>query len=167
MEKIMPTVFDFKKLRRLIHIYAVVQVVLVGLLIYTALIFQAGLTADGKGFLFTKSIIATLLMQLAFFYPIYKFGSREAGLAVDSLQSGLTPAELKSLRNKRLVGDVVKSAVFCFYVVFAWKVPSSNVSAAKFFLSMIFFNFILTYLCYFQCFNFAAKKIMKEKNSEP
>ena len=38
----MPTVIDFKKLRRLITIYAVVQVVLVGLLIYIALIFQGG-----------------------------------------------------------------------------------------------------------------------------
>jgi len=142
-----------------------VQVVLVALLIYTALLFQAGLAADGKGFLFTKSILATLLMQLAFFYPIYKFATREAGLAIETLQSGLTPAELKSLRNRRLVGDVVKSAVFCFYVVFSWKVPASNAAATKFFLSMIFFNFILTYLCYFQCFNFAAKKLMKEKTS--
>ncbi len=160
----MPTVFDFKKLRRLINIYAVVQVVLVALLVYTALIFQAGLNADGRGDLFNKSIIATLLMQLAFFYPIYKFGSREAGLAVDSLRSGQTPAELKSLRNRRLVGDVVKSAVFCFYIVFSWKAPASSAAASKFFQSMIFFNFILTYLCYFQCFNFAAKKIMKEKS---
>jgi len=159
----MSTVFDFKKLRRLINIYAFVQVVLVGLLIYTALQFQTSLTAVGRADLFTKSIMYTLLMQLALFYPIFKFGSREAGLAVDSLQSGLTPAELKSLRNKRLVGDVVKSGVFCFYVVFIWKVPVSNAAATRFFLSMIFFNFILTYLCYFQCFNFAVKRLMKEK----
>ena len=161
----MSPVFDFKKLRRLINIYAVVQVVLVGLLIYTAMIFQAGLNVDGRGDLFNKSIIATLVMQLFLFYPIYKFGSREAGLAVDSLQSGLTPAELKSLRNKRLIGDVVKSGVFCFYIVFSWRAPASSAAAAKFFQSMIFFNFILTYLCYFQCFNFAAKRIMKEKSS--
>jgi hypothetical protein len=162
----MTSVFDFKKLRRLINIYAVVQVVLVALLLYTSLQFQGGLTAAGRGDLFTKSIIYTLLMQLALFYPIYKFGSREAGLAVDSLKSGLTPAELKSLRNKRLVGDVVKSGVFCFYVVFIWKVPVSNAAATTFFLSIIFFNFILTYLCYFQCFNFAAKKLMKENSGE-
>lgn len=158
----MSTIFDFKKLRRLITIYAVVQVVLVALLIYTALLFQAGLAADGKGFLFTKSIMATLLMQLALFYPIYKFAAREAGVAVDSTQSDLSPAELKSLRNKRLVGDVIKSGVFCFFVVFSWKVPAGT-PATKFILSLIFFNFILTYLCYFQCFNFAAKRLMKEK----
>lgn len=160
----MPTVFDFKKLRRLIKIYAVVQVVLLVLLVGIAIIFQTGLNADGRGDLFNKSIMATLLMQLAFFYPIYKFAAREAGLAVDSLQSGLTPAEDKSLRNKRLIGDVVKSAVFCFYIVFSWKAPASNAPATKFFQSMIFFNFVLTYLCYFQCFNFAAKKIMKDKS---
>jgi len=161
----MSTVFDFKKLRRLINIYAVVQVVLVALLIYTALQFQTSLTTVGRGDLFTKSIIYTLLMQLALFYPIFKFASREAGLAVDTVKSGLTPVELKSLRNKRLVGDVVKSGVFCFYVVFIWKVPVSNAAATRFFLSMIFFNFILTYLCYFQCFNFAAKRLMKEKSA--
>jgi membrane protein involved in colicin uptake len=55
----MPAVFDFKKLRRLIKIYAVVQVVLVALLVFVAMNFQAGLAGMGRGELFMKSIIIT------------------------------------------------------------------------------------------------------------
>lgn len=164
-EKMMSIGFDFKKLRRLINIYAVVQIGLVVLLIYVAMNFQIGLNAAGRGELFIKSIIITLLMQLAMFYPVYKFASREAVLAVDAVQEGLTPEELKSQRNKRLIGDVIKAGVFCFYLAFTLLVSSKGlVNTAKMFvLSMIFFNFILTYLSYFQCFNFAAKREMKLK----
>lgn len=156
----MSTTFDFKKLRRLITIYAVVQVVLVGLLVYVAMNFQAGLVMEGRGFRFMHSIVVTLLMQLALFWPINKFAVREARLAVEAMAVGLTPDELKAQRNKRLMGDVIKSGIFCFYLIFAYRAP-----ADKFFQSMIFFNFILTYLCYFQCFNFAAKREIKARTA--
>lgn len=161
----MSTGFDFKKLRRLINIYAVVQIGLVALLIYVAMNFQVGLASIGRGDLFNKSILITLLMQLAMFYPVYKFAAREAALAIEAVQAGLTSEQLKSQRNKRLVGDVIKAGVFCFYLAFTLLVSSKNLpgAAAKFVLSMIFFNFILTYLSYFQCFNFAAKREMKAK----
>ena len=154
----MPRTFDFKKLRRLIMIYAVVQVGLVGMLVYVAMNFQAGLVAEGRGVRFVHSIIVTMLMQLALFWPINKFAVREAGLAIDATAFGLTPEELKAQRNKRLMGDVIKSGIFCFYLIFTYRAP-----ADKFFQSMIFFNFILPYLCYFQCFNFAVKREMKAK----
>ena len=163
----MPAVFDFKKLRRLITIYAIVQVFLIGLLIYVAMVFQGGLAAAGRGALFNKSILITLLAQLAVFYPVYKFAGREAGLAVAATQAGLTPDELKSQRNKRLLGDIIKAGVFCFYLVFILVVGKKPLEppAKIFVFSMIFFNFILTYLCYFQCFNFAAKREMKAKST--
>lgn len=156
----MSRTFDFKKLRRLIVIYAVVQVFLVGLLVYVAMNFQAGLAMEGRGFRFMHSVIATLVIQLALFWPINKFAVREAGLAIDGSAAGLTPEELKAQRNKRLIGDVIKSGIFCFYLIFTYRAP-----ADKFFQSMIFFNFILTYLCYFQCFNFAVKREMKAKTA--
>ena len=163
----MATVFDFKKLRRLINIYAVVQVALVGLLVYVAMNFQAGLASLGRGELFTKSIILTLLMQLAMFFPVYKFASREAVLAIAGMQDGLTPEEMKSQRTKRLIGDVVKAGVFCFYLVFIMVVANKSLDRAPKMLvmSMIFFNFILTYLSYFQCFNFVARREMKLKQA--
>jgi hypothetical protein len=155
----MPTGFDFKKLHRLIKIYAVVQVVLIALLLYVALLFQANL-----GPLFWKSIIITLVIQLVNFYPVNLFATREAKREVAATAIGLTPEELKAQRNQRLVGDVIKMGVFIFFLVFSYKAPvTASPKANSFYQSMIFFNFILTYLSYFQCFNFAAKREMKSK----
>jgi hypothetical protein len=153
----MASSFDFRKLRRLINIYAVVQVVLVALLIYVAIIFQAGLQAEGRAPRFLHSVIATLVIQLALFYPINKFAGREAKREVAALAPGLTPEELKSQRNKRLFGDVIKMSVFIFFATFIYRAPKD-----RFFLSIVFFSFILTVLSYFQCFNFAAKREMRE-----
>jgi hypothetical protein len=162
MEKYMPTVFDFKKLRRLTMIHAVVQVALILLLIYPALLFQAAL-----GPLFWKSIIITLVIQLANFYPVNLFATWEAKREVDSVAIGLTPDELKALRKKRQIGDVVKSGVFVFFIIFAFSVKEApTVTGNRFIQSMIFFNFILTYLSYFQCFNFVAKREMKARTSQ-
>jgi hypothetical protein len=154
----MAKIFDFKRLRRLITIYAVVQVCLVALLIFTALYFQAGFQADGMSQRFLKSILVTLGIQLALFYPINRFAAKEAEREVDSCAVGLSPDELKGLRSKRMVGDVIKMAVFIFYLTFIWKAPEN-----KAILSVVFFSFILTVLTYFQCYNFAAKRLMKEK----
>jgi hypothetical protein len=156
----MPTGFDFKKLRRLIKIYAGVQIILVMLLLYVALLFQANI-----GPLFWKSIIITLVIQLVNFYPVNLFATREAKREVAATAIGLTPEELKAQRQQRLVGDVLKMAVFAFFIIFSYKAPvTPNVQANRFYQSLIFFNFILTYLCYFQCFNFAAKREMQEKS---
>ncbi len=150
----MKTMYDFKKLRRLITIYGVVQVVLIGLLIYMALNFQAQMTSDR----FLKTVVITLIIQAALFYPINKFAIRESGREVDASATGLSPDDLKGLRNKRMFGDVVKMAVFIFFITFIYKAPSH-----PFILSILFFSFILTILTYFQCFNFAARRQMKEK----
>jgi len=150
--------FDFKKLRRLIKIYGVVQILLIGLLILMAVYFQAGLQAKGMPQLFMKSVIATLAIQLALFYPIYKFASGQAKREVDSCADNLTAEAMKSFRTSRLIGDMIKAAVFIFFITFILRAPVN-----LFVYSLIFFSFILTTLSYFQCYNFAAKKWMKEK----
>lgn len=134
-------------------IYSVVQIFLVALLLFVAYYFQAGL-----GALFIKSVMITLIIQLAAFYPIYLFAGREARREVAAVAIGLTPEELKVLRNKRLIGDVVRSGVFCFFLIFSYRAPSHPLVQ-----SLIFFSFILTYLTYFQCFNFVAKREMKTR----
>ncbi len=154
----MSTGFDSKKLRRTTYIYAVVQVALIALLIFMAMNFQAGLEAQGRGFRFTQSIVVTLVMQLLIFYPVFKFAAREAKLMVESLAPGLTPEQLKDQRSKRIMGDVIKIGIFFFFIIFTWRAP-----ADRFVQSIIFFNFILTYLSYFQCFNFVAKREIKGK----
>ncbi len=150
--------FDFKKLRRLITIYAVVQVFLVALLIFMAVNFQAGLQAEGRPQRFLHGVIAALVIQLALFYPINKFATNEAKREVESCSTGLTADEQKSLRTKRMIGDVVKTGIFIFFITFIYKAPQD-----RFVLSIIFFTFILTALSYFQNYNFAAKRAMKEK----
>lgn len=154
----MASKFDFKKMRRLIIIYAVVQVLLVALLIFMAVNFQAGLQTEGRPQRFLHGVIAALVIQLGLFYPINKFATIEAKREVDSCATDLTPDEQKSLRTKRMVGDVVKTGVFIFFVTFIYKAPQD-----RFILCVIFFTFILTALSYFQNYNFAAKRAMKEK----
>ncbi|HEY6008708.1 MAG TPA: hypothetical protein VIU40_10335 [Geobacteraceae bacterium] len=148
----MTAALDFTRIRRLILIYAVVQVLLVLLLIYMAVNFQTRLSSDR----FLKSVVITLVVQLALFYPINKLAAREAGREVDSCAPGLTPEQLKGLRNKRLIGDSIKLAVIIFFITFIFKAPPH-----PFVMSTLYFTFILTILSYFQCFNFAARRKMR------
>jgi hypothetical protein len=155
----MAKTFDFKKLRRVIMIYGVVQVFLIVLLIYMAVNFQSGLQAEGRPQRFLHSVVATLVIQLALFYPINRFAAREAEREVEACAAGLGAEELKAFRSKRMVGDVIKSAIFIFFITFIYKAPQD-----RFIISILYFSFILTFLSYFQCYNFAAKRLMKEKS---
>lgn len=154
----MAKTFDFKRLKRSIIVYGVAQVFLIGLLIYMAVYFQAALQAEGMPQRFFKSVIATFVIQLALFYPINKFAASEAGRETDASEVGLSADELKAFRNKRMLGDTIKWAVFIFYIIFFYKAPQN-----KTILCVTFFSFILSVLTYLQCFNFSAKRLMKEK----
>ena len=150
---------DFKKLHRLILIHRVVQVALLLLLIYIALQFQAVL-----GALFWKSVIITMIIQLVNFYPVNFFANTEAKREVAATAHNLTQEELKRQRTKQIIGEVIKMSVFAFFFIFALTVKEApTVIATRFTYSLIFFNFILTYLTYFQCFNFAVKREMSSK----
>jgi uncharacterized membrane protein YhaH (DUF805 family) len=155
----MAKVFEFKRMRRVIMIYGVVQLFLVGLLIYMAIHFQAGLQAEGRPQRFLHSVVATLVIQLVLFYPVNRFAAKEAEREIEASSEGLGIEELKALRSKRMVGDVIKAAIFLFFVTFIYKAPKD-----LFILSVIFFSFILTFLSYFQCYNYSAKRLMKEKS---
>ena len=150
--------FDFKRLRRLTTIYLVVQVFLVILLVYMAMNFQAALQTEGRPQRFLHSVVVTLVIQLALFYPLNKFAGREAQREVDSCANEISEEEQKRLRTKRIIGDSIKTAIFIFFITFIFKAPQD-----RFILSVIYFSFILTILSYFQCYNFAAKRLMREK----
>ena len=134
-------------------IFGVAQVILIGLLIYMAVLFQSALQQR-----FINSVVATLVIQLALFYPVYRFATREATREIEACAVGLTFDELKSFRTKRMISDTCKWAYFIFFVTFAYKVN------LPFVLSIIIFTFILTTLTYLQCYNFVAKRLMKEKS---
>jgi hypothetical protein len=150
----MAKVFDFKKQRTFIKIYGVAQVVLIGLLVYMAVHFQAALQQR-----FISSVVATLVIQLALFYPIYRYAVREATREIETCAVGLTDDELKKFRTKRMIADTCKWAYFIFFAAFAYKAPK-----VPFILSIIVFSFLLTSLTYLQCYNFVAKRLMKEKS---
>jgi hypothetical protein len=146
--------YDFKKQRIFIKIYGVAQVFLIGLVFYMAVHFQSALQQR-----FITSVIVTLVIQLALFYPVYRFASREASREIEASAEGLTGDELKSFRTKRMISDTCKWAYFIFFAAFAYRAPK-----VPFLLSIIVFSFLLTSLTYLQCYNFVAKRLMKEKS---
>lgn len=147
--------FDFKKQRIFIKIFGVAQVFLIGLLGYIAILFQAALQQR-----FIQSVVATLVIQLALFYPAYRFAAREATREIEACAVGLTDDELKSFRKKRMISDTCKWAYFIFFAAFVYKIKPEF----KLILSVVIFTFILTTLTYLQCYNFVAKRLMKEKS---
>ena len=151
--------YDLKKLRRLIMIQAAIQLFLLVLLVFMAVNFQGGLQAEGRPQRFLHGVITTLLIQIALFYPINKLASRDAEREIACAATELGVDEMKAHRQKRLYSDYIKGAAFIFYVTFIYKVPKD-----LFILSIIFFSFILTFLTYFQCYNFAARRLMQEKS---
>ena len=153
----MAKTFDLTKMRKLLKIYTVVQVLLVALLIFMAVNFQAGLQAEGRPQRFMHSVIVTLVIQLALFYPLSKYATSDANREIEGSVPGLTVEEQKALRQKRLFSDFMKGAIFIFFVTFILRAPQE-----RFILSVIFFTFILTILTYFQCFNFTVKRKIKE-----
>ena len=151
--------FDFTKLRRLITIQTVIQVFLFVLLLYMAIRFQASLQAAGQGEFFLRTIIFAVVGQLIFFYPIRRFAIWEVRREVEASATGLNAEQLKSLRTRRMIGDVTKTSLFLFFAVFLVRVPNQLITIN----SLIFYSFIFTYLSYFQCFNFAARREMKSR----
>ncbi|MBC8018319.1 MAG: hypothetical protein H7X83_07360 [Verrucomicrobia bacterium] len=156
---------DFKQLNRTITIYRVVQGLLLCLLIYVAYIFQSSFTQLGKPDKFISSIIAAIVVQLLLLYPIYRLAWRDAGVALEGCATGLTKEALAALRKKRLLGDLWKFSAVGFFLAFVTMVPDAKKAAgAPIILAIIIFSFLLMCLTYFQCFNFSAKKRMKQGN---
>jgi len=150
---------DLKRLRRHVTIYTVVQVFFVALLLFMAFNFQATFSAKGMSHVFLNSIIATIIFQLAIFYPLKKAAAREVEHEIASLVPGLSPEQHKALRRKRLFSDFIKASIFVFFFTFILRAPP-----ATFVLSTTFFTFVVTSLTYFQCFNFAAKRYLRGKS---
>jgi hypothetical protein len=154
--------FDFKHLKRTMTIYRVVQTLLLGLLIYVAYIFQSSFALMGKPDKFISSIVATIVIQLLLFYPIYRLAWRDVGVEIEGCTIGLTKDALSALRTKRLLGDLWKFSAVGFFLAFVTLVPDAKKAAgAPIILAIVIFSFLLMCLTYFQCYNFSAKKRMK------
>lgn len=155
--------YDFTRLKRLMLIYRVVQVVLLGLLIFMAFNFQNLFTLMGVPGLFMRSVISGIAFQLVMIYPAWLLAKRDSAVEVEASQTGLTGEQLLLLRRKRLVGDLWKLCVMGFFIVFIMMAPDvSKARAASTVLAATYFGFLLVSLTYFQCFNFWAKRKQAE-----
>ena len=153
----MPETLHFKKVSRTIKIFAVAQLGLVAMLVYMAILFQEKLRMTGRPDGFMHAVIATFLIQLALFYPINKFSSKEAERDLSITSGNLSVAELKALSKKKRYSDIAKISVFFFFAMFIMQAPGNPLV-----LSVLYFSFVLTILTYLQCYNFAAKRLMKQ-----
>lgn len=155
-------VVEFKKLKRQMMLYRIVQTILVGLLAFLAINYQGLFALRGKPEQFISSIVLAIIIQLLLIYPVYKLAWRDVGAEIEGSAPGLTSEKLTALRKKRLIGDLWKFCGVAFFIVFVALIPDSKKQpAATFFLATTIFSFLLTCLMYFQCFNFSAKKQIK------
>lgn len=147
---------NFVRVKRLTHVYLVIQIFLVALLVVMAFQFQAVFRAKGLPQVFINSIIAGVVLQLVAFYPLKRLAEKEATREVAADAGTLTPEEQKGLRHSRMYYDFGKATIFLFFAAFIILAP-----AVTFVMSTIYYAFILVALTYFQCFNFAARRAMK------
>jgi hypothetical protein len=154
--------YDFKKLNRTITIYRVVQGLLLCLLIYVAYVFQSRFTLLGTPEKFMYSIKITIMSQLIAIYPIYRLAWRDAAVEITGSTVGLTKEDTAALRKKRLLGDLWKFSAVAFFLAFVTMVPKA--SGAPTILAGTLFSFLLMCLSYYQCFNFSAKKQIKQNS---
>lgn len=149
----MAQTIDTARLRKLLKIYLVIQLFLAALLVYMAVHFQAGLNAEGKPQAFLSGAGMALVVQMLVFYPIKKFAGIEAKREIETSATDLTGEQMKALRNRRMIGDLVRTAVFVFYAVFLLAMP-----AKKAVVWPVFLSFVLTFLTYFQCVSYSLKR---------
>lgn len=150
--------FDFKRLRRTTVIHLVVQVFLLVLLCGSAFVLLGKIPSQ----FFINTIIRVIAVQAILFYPIYKFASSDALREIDAAQVNLSDDELNALRRKRVFSDILKGALIIFFVAFIMLLRTPS-SAPQIPFSILFI-FLLSYLTYLQCFNYVAKRLMREKS---
>jgi hypothetical protein len=142
-----------RRLQRTLLIHRIVQILLSGLLLYMALHFQQLFATKGTPHIFRNSLLATLLLQFALFFPLRRFAGNEARRELAAAAAQATPEQQKQLRHQRLLGETLKGAVFLGFTAFILMAPP-----ATFILSTAFCCFIVTVITYLQCFNFAVRR---------
>lgn len=141
-------------LKRIIAIQRAVQIFLLVLLVFVAFQLQGKMTSAQ----FLKVAIATMVAQLALFYPLNKLAGHEAARELETSAPGVPVEKLVELRRKRIFSDILKGSFFLFFVAFIALSPEHPLVQA-----FIFFTFILTTLTFIQCFIASLKKGMPKE----
>jgi high-affinity Fe2+/Pb2+ permease len=152
---------DFKKINKTLKIFGVAQVGLVALLVYMAVNFQTKLRLEIREYRFLHGVLLSFAVQLLLLYPIYRFATKEANRDIAVSGGNISSAQLNDLAKKKRWSDIIKIATLGFFVVFVTAAPNDT-----FILSIIYYSFILTILTYLQCYNFAARKIIREQGTD-
>jgi hypothetical protein len=145
-----------RKIKKTIKIFIVAQAGLVLMLGYMAIQFQEKFRAIGNPGRFMHAVIASFVFQIVLFYPIYRFSAKEVECDLALASGGLSDAEHKVLTKKKRYSDIIKGSVFFFFAMFILQAPNTPIV-----LSVLYFSFVLTILSYLQCYNFAAKRLLR------
>ncbi len=81
--------YNFTRFKRLMLIYRMVQVALLGLLLFMAFNFQKLFSLMGVPALFMQSIVAAIAFQLIMIYPAWLLARRDVAVEVESSQTGM------------------------------------------------------------------------------
>lgn len=155
--------YDFTRLKRLAVIYTVVQIGLLGLLLFMAYNFLMAFARYGMQEAIFTSIGISVVVQLLFMFPAWWLAKQDVEIEVASSLVGITPDQQAALRRKRMIGDIWKLAALGAVVVFIAMSPGVDKGrGASLILATSYFSFLLVSITYFQCFNFIAKKRRNE-----
>jgi hypothetical protein len=152
-----------RRMHRTLLIHRVVQVLLLLLLLYMALLFQQKFEQKYASLQpFYTSVGLTLLLQAVFFFPIRKFAESEARREVTAAgKARLTDEEQKQLRSQRLFADFLKASAFIFFVAFILMLKEQ----ATVFQGTAYFSCIAAVLSYLQSFNYAVRGLLAKKSA--
>ena len=148
------------KISKTMKIFSAVQFGLVALLVYMAVNFQHKLALMGRANNFMYGVIAASVIQLMLFFPIKQFAAKEADRDLYLASAVLTKEEVKVYTKKKRWSDIVKMATFSFFIIFFLALKTND----PLILSVTYYTFVLTILTYLQCYNFAAKRLVKEQD---
>lgn len=155
--------YDFTRLRRFSIIYNVVQVCLVGLLLFMSYNFMMAFAKYGMSGAFMKSFGMAIAVQLILIYPAFWLARQDVEVEVEAALSNITADQQMALRKRRLVGDIWKLAALGAFAVFVAMSPGVDKGrGASMILAISYFSFLLVAITYFQCFNYIARKRRSE-----
>jgi hypothetical protein len=152
----MAETLGMRHMRKTLLIHRIVQILLIVLLLYMAILFQQKIQQKYDSLSpFYTSLVLTLLIQVGLFFPIRKFAENEAKRELGAAaKDTFTAEEQKQLRNQRLLSDFLKASVFLFFVAFILMLKEQATAIQ----STAFFSCIGTVLSYLQNFNFAVRR---------
>ncbi|MDY0301264.1 MAG: hypothetical protein RBQ99_06740 [Trichlorobacter sp.] len=155
--------YNLTRLRRLVVIYRVIQIALIGLLMFMAYNFIHLFAGQGRPDFLFKSVLLSVVVMLLLIYPAWLLAGKDLQVEVEASLVGITSEQQLALRRRRLIGDLWKVSALCFFIVFISLVPDVGKGRGlSLILSTAYFSFLLTILTYLQCFNLRASRKRKE-----